>query len=327
MHQVSTQAQYLLDLLGIFGFALSSAYLGVRKDFNLFGTLVLAEAAGLGGGLVRDLVLRVPSIAFTDPGYPLAPLAAALLAYRGKPLHRQPRLFDLLDAVGLGLFSVTGTVKGLQHGMEAVPSAALGVITAMGGGILASAVAKELPSSLRWDSDLYAAPAIAGAGAAATLHETGALDVMTASGAALTAFTLRLLALHFHWRTGRSAAWRAASPQLSPLPGADAPPAFSTRTTVADTMRLRVIRTPQGHGTGQRSAAPLDDTMRLRAISPPPDRAPERRSPAAPLPEVEATRLVQPGPVGHRLPSGPRHSVSPQPPQADGHPTRGPEGA
>ncbi|QKV96018.1 TRIC cation channel family protein [Streptomyces sp. NA02950] len=325
MHGLSAQAQYFLDLLGIFGFALSGAYLGVRKDFNLFGTLVLAEAAGLGGGLVRDLVLQVPSIAFTDPGYPLAPLAAALLAYRSKSLHRQPHLFDLLDAIGLGLFSVTGTIKGLQHGMEAVPSAALGVITAMGGGILASAVAKELPSSLRWDSDLYALPAIAGAVAAAALHEARALDIMTASGAALTAFTLRLLALHFHWRSRRSTAWRAASSPLSALPDANSPLIASSRSTVADTMRLRVIPPPpHGRSTGQRSPAPLADTMRLRAISPPPGRTPGQRSPA---PLDETTRMVQPGPADHRLPRGPHHSASPQTLPAGGHPTRGPERA
>lgn len=157
MQELTSPAlQYFLDLLGIFGGALSGAYLSVRKDFNLFGTLVLAEAAGLGGSLIRDLILDVPPIAFTDPGYPLAPLAAAYIAYRGRALQQQPYVFEVLDAVGLGLFSVTGTIKGLVNGMNVVPSTALGVISAMGGGILANTMARELPPLLCWDSDLYA---------------------------------------------------------------------------------------------------------------------------------------------------------------------------
>ncbi|MGP3924726.1 trimeric intracellular cation channel family protein [Streptomyces sp. 8N616] len=333
MHELTTPAQYFLDLLGIFGFALSGAHLGVRKDFNLFGTLVLAEAAGLGGGLLRDLVLDVPSIAFTDPGYPLAPLAAALIAYLSGPLHRQPYLFDVLDAVGLGLFSVTGTIKGLQHGMAAVPSAALGVITAMGGGILASAVAKELPALLRWDSDLYAVPAITGAGAASALHAAGALNVATAIGAALTAFTFRLLALHFQWRPRRSATWQAKSSQLPPLPDADAALlTSSSRPAFADTMRLSISSVPSSRIAQQRGPAPLAETTRLRDLSLPSSPTVQPREPA---PLEETTRQVQsplartspPGPVDPRLSMGLRHAKSPRTQQAGGHETPGREPA
>ncbi|MFI1397978.1 trimeric intracellular cation channel family protein [Streptomyces sp. NPDC020681] len=241
MPELTATAQYFLDLLGIFGFALSGGLLGVRKDFNFFGTLVVAEAAGLGGGLLRDIVLDVPSIAFTDPGYALAPVTAALIVYLGRPLARPPYLFEVLDAVGLGLFSVTGTIKGLQHGMDAVPSAALGVITAMAGGILASAVARELPALLRWDSDLYALPAITGAAATSALHTAAALNIATATAAALTAYTFRLLALHYRWRPRRSTTWRGAATQSPALQHTDA--------QFTDTIPLRIIRTPSSRPT------------------------------------------------------------------------------
>ncbi|MFI5689771.1 trimeric intracellular cation channel family protein [Streptomyces sp. NPDC051636] len=293
MHELTSPAsQYFLDLLGIFGFALSGAYLGVRKDFNLFGTLVLAEAAGLGGGLLRDLVLDVPSIAFTDFGYPVAPLAAALIAYRGRPLRQQPYLFDVLDAVGLGLFSVTGTVKGLLHGMDALPSAALGVITAMGGGILASSVAKELPALLRWDSDLYAVPSLVGAGATAALHAAGLLDVVTATTAALAAFTLRLLALHFRWRPRRSTTWRGHPSPPSRHTAPDLPSTPSEYGEFPDTMRLRVIRPAQNRTVPKhrltRSAA--------TSVAPPP----------------RPVRTSVPGPVDPRLSMAIRHSPNRQ---------------
>ena len=50
----------VLDLLGVFAFALSGALVGVRKKFDIFGVLVLAGATGLGGGIIRDLRLRRP---------------------------------------------------------------------------------------------------------------------------------------------------------------------------------------------------------------------------------------------------------------------------
>jgi uncharacterized membrane protein YeiH len=255
MQELTSPAlQYFLDLLGIFGGALSGAYLSVRKDFNLFGTLVLAEAAGLGGSLIRDLILDVPPIAFTDPGYPLAPLAAAYIAYRGRALQQQPYVFEVLDAVGLGLFSVTGTIKGLVNDMNVVPSTALGVISAMGGGILAHMMARELPPLLCWDSDLYALPSITGAGATAALHLTGTLTITTATCAALAAFTFRLLAVHFHWRPTRSAAWRTSQTPLFLATDAAVPQTRPSHTDFANAMRLRSV--PHARGRRRRQGRP-----------------------------------------------------------------------
>ncbi|MGP4002312.1 trimeric intracellular cation channel family protein [Streptomyces sp. 8N706] len=300
MHELTAPAQYFLDLLGIYGFALSGAFLGVRKDFNLFGTVVVAEAAGLGGGLVRDLVLDVPAIAFTDPGYPLAALAAALIAYLGRPLRRQPYLLDVLDAVGLGLFSVTGTIKALQHGMEAVPSAALGVTTAMGGGILASVVAKELPPLVRWDSDLYATPAMTGAGGVSALHAAGALNVTTAAGAALTAFTFRLLAVRFHWRLIRSATWQTGFSQPTLLPDTAPRRTPSSATACADTLRLRAVGVPSSRTTQlPRGPIRLPDTL-----------------PAVQTGPAGASR---PGAIDPRLRMTLHGSESPQTPDVSGH--------
>ncbi|MGW2964115.1 trimeric intracellular cation channel family protein, partial [Streptomyces sp. NPDC001220] len=57
IEELTGAVQYVMDLFGIFAFALSGAFLAVRKDFDIFGAVILSEAAGLGGGLFRDLVL------------------------------------------------------------------------------------------------------------------------------------------------------------------------------------------------------------------------------------------------------------------------------
>ncbi|CAM5601260.1 hypothetical protein SFUMM280S_08184 [Streptomyces fumanus] len=244
MHLFAPSAQYCFDLLGIFAFALSGACLAVRKDFGLFAAVVVAEAAGLGGGLLRDLVLDVPPVAFTDPGYPTAALVTALAVYFGRPPDEESWAVRLLDAMALGLFSVTGTIKALQHGMGPVPAAALGVATAVGGGVLASVVSRELPTLMRWNADLYAVPAMAGAGGVSLLHGTGTLDVRTAMSAAAAACVLRLLATHFRWRLPRSSMWRSRAPHRNG--GFGVPPTAGGHRPVPgsgeDTLRLTVPR-------------------------------------------------------------------------------------
>lgn len=71
----------VLNLLGTFFFAISGSLLAARRGFDLVGSLILGSLTGLGGGVVRDVVLGVPPTAFTEPIYLAAPLAAALLVY------------------------------------------------------------------------------------------------------------------------------------------------------------------------------------------------------------------------------------------------------
>lgn len=228
MQQFSVVIQYPLDLVGIFAFAMSGALLAVRKDFDIFGTVVLAEVVGLGGGLFRDIVLGVTPIAFTDLGYSLAPLGAAAIVFCSLAAQRHKMVCETLDAAALALFSVTGTMAALNHGFGPFPSSALGVATAIGGGTFASVLTREIPPFLRWDQDLYALPAVAGAGGVAILHTLGKLTVSTAVSVATATFVIRLLALHYHWRTPRSFLWRGKRavrlPSPTALSGLDALP-------------------------------------------------------------------------------------------------------
>ncbi|MFI1827971.1 trimeric intracellular cation channel family protein [Streptomyces sp. NPDC020412] len=203
--------QHALDLAGIFVFAISGALLAVRKNFDVFGMAVLAEVTALGGGLLRDLIIgAVPPAAFTDLGYFLMPLVATALVFFLHPVvERIQTGVNVFDAAGLGLFCVTGTTKAYEYGLGLTSSAALGVATAAGGGVLRDVLANEVPSLLRWDRDLYAVPAIVGAAMVALFIQFDALNGLTSGFAALTAFTLRLLAMRFHWRAPR--AWNRRS--------------------------------------------------------------------------------------------------------------------
>ncbi|MHC0430056.1 trimeric intracellular cation channel family protein [Streptomyces sp. O3] len=207
----SPSVQHWLDLAGIFVFAISGALLAVRKNFDVFGIAVMAGVTSLGGGIFRDLMIgAVPPAAFTELGYFVTPLVAATLVIFLHPeVERINGAVNVFDAAGLGLFSVTGTVKAYEHGLGLTASASLGLATAVGGGVLRDVLANETPSLLRWDRDLYAVPAIVGAVIVVVCIRFDALNPATNGLAVVTTFLLRLLAIRYHWRAPR--AWNRRS--------------------------------------------------------------------------------------------------------------------
>ncbi|MDA3625346.1 trimeric intracellular cation channel family protein [Saccharopolyspora oryzae] len=194
--------QEVLDLIGIFAFALSGALLAVRKRFDIVGIVVLAEVTALGGGVFRDLVIgAVPPVAFTDLSYFGTPLIAAVAVFFWHPRLARIRRFVLFfDAIGLGVFCVAGSVKALNYGMEPWATIALGAATAIGGGAIRDVLAGEIPALLHPESEIYAVPALLGSAIVALLAITGTLTPITSAIAALLAVVVRLLALRYGWR-------------------------------------------------------------------------------------------------------------------------------
>jgi uncharacterized membrane protein YeiH len=190
----------VLDLAGTFVFALSGAMSGVRHRLDLFGVLVLSFAAGNAGGLTRDLLLgATPPPAISDWRYIGVSLAAGLLTFFCAPIIRRLRSSVLvLDAAGLALFAVSGTLKALAAGLHPVAAMLLGVLTGVGGGMLRDLLVSETPAVLR--GELYASAALAGAAVVVLGH---LLRVPTPTGAIVGAalcFILRYLAIRRGWR-------------------------------------------------------------------------------------------------------------------------------
>jgi uncharacterized membrane protein YeiH len=203
----------ILDLAGLFVFALSGALVALRHRFDIIGLLVLAEITAIGGGVLRDLIIgAVPPAAFTNAVYFLIPLAAALLVFFAHPLLGRIAVPVLVtDAAGLALYSVAGAAKALAHGLGPLPALALGAISAVGGGVIRDVLAGETPTILSQESELYAIPATLGATIivlAQQLHLGGGVGGGAVTAVAvLAAFVLRLLAIWRHWRAPRPL-WR-----------------------------------------------------------------------------------------------------------------------
>src|SRR5260370_28412936 len=128
----------ILNLVGTFAFGLSGGILGVRKKMDLFGVLVLAVAAGLGGGIMRDLILgHAPPITLVDWRYLASAGIAVLLVFVDyRQIIRWNRFVTAFDAAGLAIFTVTGTTIALAAGLGPVPAALLGILAGLCGGAL-----------------------------------------------------------------------------------------------------------------------------------------------------------------------------------------------
>ena len=190
----------VLDLLGIFVFALTGALVAVRKELDVFAVLVLAGAAGLGGGFTRDVLIgAVPPAALADWRYLLVPAAAGLLTFRFHPaVGRMERTVLVFDAFGLGLFCVTGALKALAYGLGPLPAALMGMVTGIGGGMARDVLAQRLPVVFR--GELYATPALAGAGVAVVGSRLDLPLVIVATAGAGLCTVWRLLAMWRRWQ-------------------------------------------------------------------------------------------------------------------------------
>jgi uncharacterized membrane protein YeiH len=192
-----------LDLLGTFVFGLSGGLLAVRRGLDLVGVLALATAAALAGGLLRDALLGLtPAAALADQRYLMAAGAAGLAAFLAHPLlERLGKPVMVFDALGLGLFAVTGAERALDAGLGPLPCLLMGVLTAAGGGIVRDLLVAEVPRVLR--EEIYALAALLGAGAFLLGDALGTPGTGTALGI-LLAFLLRVLSVAFGWRAPRS---------------------------------------------------------------------------------------------------------------------------
>src|SRR3954454_16857558 len=185
-----------LNLAGTFVFGLSGGIAAVRARLDLFGVLVLSAVVGLAGGMTRDLLIGTPPATFRDSRYLAAAAAAGLVCFFAKPaLERIARSVLVFDAFGLGLFCVTGATKAIDFGVGAVPAVLLGAITGVGGGILRDVLLREVPTVLR--HELYAIPALLGAGVLVAAQESGRSSAVVPVFAAAVCVGVRRVGLKY----------------------------------------------------------------------------------------------------------------------------------
>ncbi len=129
----------------MFAAALTGSVLAIRAGMSVTGILILAMATGVGGGLLRDVVINrpVPTVV-QQPVFLALVYGAVLLVLLVGQLRfawllspRLDRWLDGFDALGIAAFTVTGVLIALRMQVEPLLlwGPMLSVLTA-GGGML-----------------------------------------------------------------------------------------------------------------------------------------------------------------------------------------------
>jgi uncharacterized membrane protein YeiH len=191
---------YFLELAGTFAFAISGATAAKQHKLDLFGIWVIACAVSCGWGIIRDICIgAIPPAGLTTWYYSATAIVATTLTIGFYPIVQQlNRPVLLFDAIGLSMFAVTGAQKALSFGLNGEAAVLLGIITAVGGGVLRDILLRRVPVILQ--KEIYASAALIGA----LIVVLGKyFNWLSSSWVALIAlsvcFTFRILSLHYHW--------------------------------------------------------------------------------------------------------------------------------
>jgi len=172
-----------------------------RNDFDLLGVVVFALVVGLGGGIVRDVLLGQVPAALRDDTYLGVALAAGLVGMLASELI--PRLglaWDALDAAVVGLFVVVGALKTHDTELSGGATILLGAVTGVGGSVLRDVLAQQ-PVHLVQRTTPYALVAILGAATFVLLEKLGASDAASSIACLIVVFVVRMIALHRGWQS------------------------------------------------------------------------------------------------------------------------------
>ena len=197
---------FILELIGTVAFAISGAIVAIQKKMDIFGVAILAMTTAVGGGIIRDIILNItPPAAFREPVFTLSAIATGIIVFifakRNFHLHKQA-LYEIalriMDAVGLGLFTVIGVETAYTSVADTNVYLAVfvGVLTGVGGGVLRDMLAGNTPYI--FTKHFYACASLIGAMVCSACWSRLGSVLSMLIGAAII-LVLRNLAAHYRW--------------------------------------------------------------------------------------------------------------------------------
>src|SRR5687767_2480766 len=184
-------------MLGTAVFAITGVLVVARRGLDVFGALVLGVVTALGGGTVRDLIIRAPIFWIEDFNYLWAALVGALAAFSvGHRFSGASRALLYLDGLGAALFAISAANKVLLLNLTGPVAVVMGVLTGIGGGIIRDVLAGR--QTLLMSREIYATPILLGCAVFVALRGmTETFGYAGFAGAAVI-FVIRALAIRFH---------------------------------------------------------------------------------------------------------------------------------
>ncbi|MEZ4906049.1 MAG: trimeric intracellular cation channel family protein [Spirosomataceae bacterium] len=153
-----------IDMIGVLVFAISGALAASDKKMyqDLFGVFFTGFITAMGGGTLRDVTLGIYPVAWVkDVNYLIfIALGVVITVLFKKSILRLHKIIFLLDTVGIGVYTILGVQKSLQHGVNPFAAIILGMISAVFGGVIRDTLINELP--LIFQKEIYATACMAG---------------------------------------------------------------------------------------------------------------------------------------------------------------------
>jgi uncharacterized membrane protein YeiH len=205
IHLVTT----ILDLLGVGANAILGGAIARSREMDLVGFLALGLVSGLGGGIIRDVLIgHGPPAALTNPAYIPIALGGAALAFLVRIDHRWwDRIYMTLDSAGLTVWAIAGAQKALAAGLGWMPAILLGTITAVGGGVVRGILLQRTPAVFG-RSPLYASVAVIVSGIAVFFQDVLHAHIVLGTVVAIIVGTgLRIAAAVRGWTLPTGLEW------------------------------------------------------------------------------------------------------------------------
>lgn len=200
----------VLELIGTAAFAVSGVITALEKKLDFFGAIVLGLVTAVGGGIIRDIILGyLPPSAFRVPLYSITAIAVSATVFTvawavGKRIKSHfdtwAQVINIFDSVGLAVFTVGGVNAAHSCGFteNAYLCVFVGVMTAVGGGVMRDIMAGNVPMILR--KRVYALASLAGALIYQLMTEHTDISRIACVFIGISAvFLIRILATVFHW--------------------------------------------------------------------------------------------------------------------------------
>ncbi|WP_314109589.1 trimeric intracellular cation channel family protein [Segatella salivae] len=159
--QVAHTVLLIIEFIGTFAFAISGIRMAAAKHFDWFGGFVCGFAVAIGGGTIRDVMLRVTPFWMTSSIYFTCTIIALLVGILfSKKLSRMENAWLITDTLGLAMFTIAGLQKTLQYDHPFWVAIVMGCITGVAGGVIRDVLLNQEP--IIFQKDIYAMASVAG---------------------------------------------------------------------------------------------------------------------------------------------------------------------
>lgn len=198
------------DLAAVFLFALTGVWAATRRGYDVVGAFVLAFVTGVGGGLLRDGIFlqEIPAV-LRDARFLWAVLAAVIIGILAQRLADGfESLLAYVDALAIGVYAVYGANKSLVAGMPPEAAVLVGLLNAVGGGLLRDVIVREEPLLLKPGQFYFLATLVGCVAFVVMSHHYGVDVELGAYSAIAVTLLLRVAAIRFNWRTRALGGWR-----------------------------------------------------------------------------------------------------------------------